>query len=135
MTLKRLIPMLLLAGLLISPAFLAPEASALKIWPGKHAEEPGIENYEPLPPDDFSTRCEPIRQRVQDIYDKPAWIRGLYIPQRELWIARHRRCKKGVYTREYDYLKHVNIPNPSLEKLDDGDEATPAAPQNGETNP
>lgn len=109
---------LLAFGLLASPGH---------AWPKKKEKGPDIENYEPPDENAFELQCEPIRRKILDLNEKvPKYAHIFIVPQREILMARHRDCKQRIMDQEFQYLKHVDIRNPSLPPLDVDEENPPS---------
>jgi len=97
-------------------------------WPKKKEKGPDIENYEPPAPDAMDMQCDPIRRKIVDLNEKvPKYAHIFIVPQREILMARHRSCRERLMNQEFQYLKHVDIRNPSLAPLDMDDEEAPPA--------
>ncbi|MEB3286291.1 MAG: hypothetical protein VKJ04_02190 [Vampirovibrionales bacterium] len=105
-------------------------------WFKKDKEKPPeIENFEPPSEDAFITQCDPIRQQVVNLNDKtPKYLRIFIVPRREYLQHKHRRCKARVMNQEFQYLKHVDIKNPTLPKIPSESELQ-AAPEKPSTTP
>lgn len=105
-----------LACLLLSLAVMLPAEAK---WFGQDKDQPtGIENYEPPAENAMQTQCEPIRQQIVDLNARtPKYARFLIVPQREYLTSKHRKCKTQLMNQEYQYLKHVDVKEPTLDPL------------------
>ena len=92
-------------------------------------EQPSIENYEPPSETAEQDQCEPIREKVVSLNKHtPKYLRIFIVPRREYLTNKHRQCKAKLMDQEFQYLKHVDIKNPSLESLPKEEEAPKQAP-------
>ncbi len=108
-----------LATVLLGVMLFVVVPSSWAIWPFKKKDKPpAIENYEPPAFDAKERECEPIRQEIRDIYSKSPAAKAFLIPKREYLLSKHRKCVERILTQEYEYLKHADVANPTLEKLE-----------------
>lgn len=63
------------------------------------------------------TTCDPIRQEILRINQRPAWISMFFQPRVAMLKRRYGKCFQALQTEEFDYLKQAEIPGHAGPKL------------------
>jgi hypothetical protein len=68
-------------------------------------------------PDAEQQQCEPTRQAILQLNQKPRWQRVFYQPRIAQLKRQYSRCFQTIQSQEFDYLRQAEIPNHAGPKL------------------
>jgi hypothetical protein len=78
---------------------------------------PPVMAMQPPAPDAELQQCDPIRQEILRLNQKPTWMTPLFQPKIARLKRRYAQCFQSIQTDEFKYLKQAQIPGHPGPKL------------------